>query len=86
VATVFTNSQFKNALFQLSIHSNMSLTFTLIGKSSVFAVCYFPAVDLSDGDELGLTDFEINHTMSNVNSLNIIQIYDTFVSIHLLIK
>jgi len=71
VATVSINSQFKNALFQLSIHSNMSLTFTLIGKSSVLAVCYFPAVDLSDGgDELGLTDFEINHTMSNVNSLN----------------
>jgi len=33
------------ALFQLSIHSNMSLTFTLIGKSNVLTDCYFP-VDL----------------------------------------
>ncbi|KYQ47010.1 hypothetical protein ALC60_13985 [Trachymyrmex zeteki] len=49
----------------------MSLTFTLTGKSSVLTACYFPAVDLSDGDyELGLTDFETYHTISNVNSLN----------------
>jgi len=32
--------------------------------------CYFLAVDLSDDDyELGLTDFETYHTISNVNSL-----------------
>ena len=59
------------ALFQLSVYSNMSLTFTLIGKSSILAVCYFPAIDLSDGDyELGLTNFETYHTISNVNLLN----------------
>jgi len=58
------------ALFQLNIHSNMSLTFTLTGKSSVLAA-YFPAVDLSDGDyELGLTNFETYHTISNINSWN----------------
>ena len=40
-------------------------------KSSVLAACYFPAVDLSDGNyELGLTDFETYHTISNVNLLN----------------
>jgi len=49
----------------------MSLTFTLTGKSSILAVSYFPAVDLSDGDyELGLTDFETYYTIPNVNSLN----------------
>ena len=49
----------------------MSLIFTLTGKSSVLAACYFPAVDLSDGDyELALTDLETYHTISNVNSLN----------------
>jgi len=49
----------------------MSLTFTLTGKSSVLAVSYFPAVDLSDGDyELGLTDFETYYTIPNVNSSN----------------
>ena len=49
----------------------MSLTFTLTGKSSVFAACYFSAIDLSDGDyELNLTDFETYYTISNVNSLN----------------
>ncbi|KYN00582.1 hypothetical protein ALC62_08641 [Cyphomyrmex costatus] len=49
----------------------MSLTFTLTGKSNVLAACYFPAVDLSNGDyELGLTDFETYHTISNVNSSN----------------
>jgi len=37
------------ALFQLSIHSNMSLTFTLTDKCSVLAA-YFPAVDLSDSE------------------------------------
>jgi len=58
------------ALFQLSIHSNMSLTFTLISKSNVLMDCYF-SVDLSDGDyELGLTDFETYHIISNVNSSN----------------
>ena len=59
------------ALFELSIHSNMSLTFTLTGKSSILAVSYFPTVDLSDGDyELGLTDFETYYTIPNVNSSN----------------
>jgi len=49
----------------------MSLTFTLTGKSSILAVSYFPAVDLSDGDyELGLTDFEMYYTIPNVNSSN----------------
>jgi hypothetical protein len=49
----------------------MSLTLTLTGKSSVLAVNYFPPIDLSDGDyELGLTDFETYHTISNVNSSN----------------
>ncbi|KAM0736895.1 hypothetical protein ACS0PU_006544 [Formica fusca] len=49
----------------------MSLTLTLTGKSSVLAVSYFPAIDLNDGDyELGLTDFETYHTISNVNSWN----------------
>ena len=55
------------ALFQLSIHSNMSLTFMF----TVLAACYFPAVDLSDGDyELDLTDFETYYTLANVNSVN----------------
>jgi len=49
----------------------MSLTFTLTDKSSILAVSYFPAVDLSDSDyELGLTDFETYYTISNVNSTN----------------
>ncbi|KYM94373.1 hypothetical protein ALC62_15000 [Cyphomyrmex costatus] len=49
----------------------MSLTFTLTGKSSVLAVSYFPAVDMSNGDyELGLTDFETYYTLPNVNSTN----------------
>ena len=49
----------------------MSLTFTLTGKSSVLAVSYFPAVDLSGDDyELGLTDFETYYTIPNVNSSN----------------
>jgi hypothetical protein len=49
----------------------MSLTFTLTGKSSVLAVSYFPAIDLSDGDyELGLTDFETYNTIPNINSSN----------------
>ncbi|KYM95349.1 hypothetical protein ALC62_14010 [Cyphomyrmex costatus] len=39
--------------------------------SNILAACYFPAVDLSDGDyELGLTDFETYYTISNVNSSN----------------
>jgi len=57
-------------LFQLSIYSHMSLTFTLTGKNSI-PVFYFPAVDLSNSDyEFGLTDFETYHTISNINSLN----------------
>lgn len=49
----------------------MSLTLTLTGKSSVLAVSYFPAIDLSDGDyELGLTDFETYYMIPNVNSSN----------------
>jgi len=49
----------------------MSLTFTLTGKSSILAVSYFPAVDLSDGGyKLGLTDFETYYTIPNVNSSN----------------
>ena len=48
------------ALFQFSIYSNMSLTFTLTDKSSVLVACYFSVIDLSDGDyEIGLMDFEI---------------------------
>jgi len=58
-------------LFQLSIHSNMSLTFTLINKNSVLAIYFFAAVHLSDGGyELDLMDFETYQTISNVNSLN----------------
>jgi len=46
-------------------------TFTLISKSSILAVSYFPAVDLSDGDyELDLTDFETYYAIPNVNSSN----------------
>jgi len=46
----------------------MSLIFTLTGKNNIFAVNYFPAVDLSLGDyELGLTDFETYYTISNIN-------------------
>lgn len=49
----------------------MSLTLTLTGKSSILAVSYFPAVDLSDDDyELGLTDFETYYTIPNVNLSN----------------
>ena len=50
----------------------MSLTFTLTGKSNVFAVSYFPvAVDLGDGDyEFGLTDFETYYTLASINSTN----------------
>jgi len=47
----------------------MSLKFTLTGKSSILAVSYFLAVDLSDY-ELGVTDFETYYTISNVNSSN----------------
>ena len=33
--------------------------------------CYFPAVDLSDGDyKLGLMDFKTYYMISNVNSSN----------------
>jgi len=53
------------ALFQLSIHSNMSLTFMLTGKSSLLLF----DIDLNDY-ELSLTDFETYHTIFNVNSLN----------------
>lgn len=55
----------------LSGFFNMSLTFTLSGKSNVLAVHYSPAIDLSDGDyELGLMDFETYHTIANVNASN----------------
>jgi len=47
------------------------LTLTLTGKSSVLAVNYSPAIDLSDGNyELGLMLFETYHTISNVNASN----------------
>ena len=66
-----TNLRIDIELFRLSIVSNMSLTFTLSGKSSVLAVSYFPAIDLSDADyELGLTNFETYYTIPNVNSSN----------------
>jgi len=53
------------ALFQLSIHLNMSLIFMLTSKS-ILVACYFPSIDLSDGDyEFGLTDSETYHTISN---------------------
>jgi len=43
----------------------------LIGKSSVLADWYFPAIDLSDGNyELDLSDFETYHMISNINSSN----------------
>jgi len=49
----------------------MSLTFTLTGKSNIFAVSYFSAVDLSDSNYgLDLTDFETYYTIPNVNSSN----------------
>ena len=60
-----TNLRIDIAHFQLSIHLNMLLTFTLIVR---VAFCYFRAVDLSDY-ELGLTDFETYYMISNVNSL-----------------
>jgi len=47
----------------------MSLILTLIGKSNVLAAIYFPAIDLRDDDyELGLMNFEIYNTISNVNA------------------
>ena len=43
----------------------------MIGKSSVLAVSYFPAIDLGDGDyKLGLMDFEMYCTLTNVYSTN----------------
>jgi len=49
----------------------MSLTFTLISKSSVLTACYFLITDLSNGDyELNLMDFKTYHTISNVKSSN----------------
>jgi len=49
----------------------MSLTLTLTGRSSVLAVSYFPAIDLTDADyKLDLTDFETYHTIPNVNFSN----------------
>jgi len=48
----------------------MSLIY-VTDKNSVLTAYYFPVVDLSDGNyELGLTDFEIYRTISNVNSSN----------------
>lgn len=56
----------------------MSLTLTLTGKSSILAVSYFPAIDLSDDDyELGLTDFETYYTIPNVTSANNKFYFDT---------
>jgi len=47
------------------------MSLTLTDNSSVLAAYYFSAVDRSDGHyELDLTDIEIYHTISNVNSLN----------------
>ena len=44
---------------------------SLTGKSSVLAVNYFPAIDLSDDKyELGLTDFETYYTIPNVDASN----------------
>ena len=61
------NLRINITFFQLSNHSKISLIF----RSSILAACYFPTVDLSDGDyELGLRNFETYHTISNVNSLN----------------
>jgi len=58
-------------MFKISIYSNMSLTFALTGKSSVLTISYFPNIDLSNNDyELCLINFEINYTISNVNSEN----------------
>ena len=55
----------------LSIRSNMSLTFTLSGKSSILTANYSPAIDLSDGNyELGLAIFETYNTIPNVNASN----------------
>lgn len=50
----------------------MSLTLTLSGRSSVLAVHYSPAIDLTGDDdyELGLMNFETYHTISNVNASN----------------
>jgi len=43
----------------------------LTEKSNVFAITYFPAIDLSDDDyELGLMNFETYNTISNVNASN----------------
>jgi len=51
--------------------TTIMLTLTLTGKSSVLAVNYSPAIDLSDGNyELGLMLFETYHTISNVNASN----------------
>jgi len=47
------------------------LTLTLTDKSSVLAVNYSPAIDLSDGNyEFGLMLFETYHTILNVNASN----------------
>ena len=44
------NLRINIALFQFSLHLNISLTFTLTGKNSVLAACYFPTIGLSNGD------------------------------------
>jgi len=47
------------------------LTLILTDKSSVLAVNYSPAIDLSDDNyELDLMLFETYHTISNVNASN----------------
>ena len=59
------------ALFNSVLVWNMSLMFTLTGKSSVLVVSYFPAIDLSDGDyEFDLTDFETYYILASINSTN----------------
>jgi len=72
VSAVFTdrliNLRIDIALFQLSIQT-LSLTFTLISSGLLFSDRLY--LDLNDGDyELGLTNFETYHMISNVNSLN----------------
>jgi len=54
-----------------AITTTIILTLTLTGKSSVLAVNYSRAIDLSDSDyEVGLMLFETYHTISNVNASN----------------
>lgn len=73
--SIIINLRSDHTLYKLSIGStffiDISMTFTLTGKSSTLAANFFPSIDLSDGDyELGLTNFESYHTISNVNASN----------------